>query len=390
MAARLAHIEPFYVMEIVKEASRLQASGHSVIHLSIGEPDFTAPEPVTRAAAEALASGRLQYTQATGLTSLREAIAADYERTFGVHIEPARVIVTAGASAALLLAFGTLLDVGDEVLLPDPSYPCNRHFVATFNGIPRLVPCGPETRFQLDDRLLKENWGTTTRGVLLASPSNPTGTSIRPEVLARTIDEVRRRNGFAIVDEIYQRLCYDAPPATALALGEDVFVLNSFSKYFNMTGWRLGWLVVPSNCVGDVEKLAQNLFICPSALAQHAALQCFSAEALEIYEARRAEFAARRNFLVGALRRLGLEIPVEPDGAFYIYADIRRFSSDSWSFAFDLLRESGVCLVPGRDFGRAETNHFVRISYATDRSRLEQAVDRIEHYLREREKKDGR
>jgi aspartate/methionine/tyrosine aminotransferase len=381
MAARLAHIEPFYVMEIVKEASRMQATGRSIIHLSIGEPDFTAPPPVTRAAAAALESGRLQYTQATGIAALREAIAADYERTFAVKVDPARVIVTAGASAALLLALGSLVDEGKEVLMPDPSYPCNRHFVAAFNGVARLVPCGPATRFQLDPESIKANWGPDTRGVLLASPSNPTGTSIRPAVLARAIGEVRQRGGFAVIDEIYQRLCYDAPPTTALALGEDVFVLNSFSKYFNMTGWRLGWMVVPPNCVGDVEKLAQNLFVCPSALAQHAALQCFSPEALEIYEARRAEFGLRRDFLLRELRRLGIDVPVEPDGAFYIYADIRRFSDDSWSFAFDLLRSTGVCLVPGRDFGRADTRHFVRISYATDRARLREAIDRLEQFL---------
>jgi aspartate/methionine/tyrosine aminotransferase len=381
VAARLAHIEPFYVMEIVKEATRLAASGQSVIHLSIGEPDFTAPEPVTRAAGEALATGRLQYTQATGLNSLREAIAADYARTFGVQIDPGRVIVTAGASAALLLAFGTVLDVGAEVLMPDPTYPCNRHFVALFNAGARLVPCGPQTRFQLDDALIDSNWGPDTRGVMLASPSNPTGTSIRPEVLARCVEAVRKRRGFVIVDEIYQRLCYEAPPTTALGLGNDVFVVNSFSKYFNMTGWRLGWIVAPPECVGNVEKLAQNLFICPSALAQHAALQCFSSDALAIYESRRAEFGKRRDYLVSALRRLGLDIPVEPDGAFYIYADIRRFSDDSWSFAFDLLRRSGVCLVPGRDFGRADTKHYVRISYATDRARLEEAVDRLGRYL---------
>lgn len=387
MAARLAHIEPFYVMEIVKEATRLQAAGQSIIHLSIGEPDFTAPPPVTRAAAEALERGRLQYTQATGLTALREAIAADYARTFGLTIDPARVIVTAGASAALLLAFGSLVDVGAEVLMPDPTYPCNRHFVAAFNGSAKLVPCGPQTRFQLDDELIRANWGSNTRGVLLASPSNPTGTSIRPDVLARCVDEVRGRNGFVVVDEIYQRLSYDAPPTTALALGDDIFVLNSFSKYFNMTGWRLGWMVVPPNCVGDVEKLAQNLFVCPSGLAQHAAIQCFSAEALQIYETRRAEFKRRRDYLVAELRRLGIEVPVAPDGAFYIYADIRRFSDDSWSFAFDLLGRAGVCLVPGRDFGRADTRRYVRISYATDQSRLQEAVVRLELFLSDNKKK---
>jgi aspartate/methionine/tyrosine aminotransferase len=381
MAARLAHIEPFYVMEIMKEAARLQANGQSIMHLSIGEPDFGAPPPVTQAAMQSLAAGRLQYTQATGLTSLREAIAADYLRTFGIAIDPARVIVTAGASAALLLACGVLVDKQCEVLMPDPSYPCNRHFVAAFDGTACLVPAGPETRFQLDDEMVRRNWGARTGGVLLASPSNPTGTSIRPAILQRTVDEVRQRGGFVIVDEIYQRLCYDSAPSTALSLGEDVFVVNSFSKYFCMTGWRLGWMVVPLACLPEVEKLAQNFFICPSAVAQHAALECFAPEALRIYEERRAEFRRRRDFLLAELERLNVEVPVEPDGAFYIYADIRRFSDDSWAFAFDLLRQAGVCVVPGRDFGRADTARYVRISYATDRERLEEAVRRLGRFL---------
>jgi aspartate/methionine/tyrosine aminotransferase len=206
LAARVAHIEPFYVMEIMKEAARLQARGQSIIHLSIGEPDFTAPPPVVRAAGEALAGGRLQYTPATGLGALRETIAADYARTFGVSVDPARVVVTAGASAALLLAFAALADVGTEVLMPDPSYPCNRHFVAAFDGVARLVACGADTRFQLTPESIEANWGAPTRGVLLASPSNPTGTSIEPDVLARCIGTVRARGGFVIVDEIYQRL----------------------------------------------------------------------------------------------------------------------------------------------------------------------------------------
>ena len=390
MATRLEHIEPFYVMEIVKEAARLQAKGQSIIHLSIGEPDFTAPAPVLRAASEALAWGRMQYTSATGIGPLREAIAADYARTFGLEIDPARIIVTAGASAALLLSLGSLVDVGAEVLMADPNYPCNRHFVAAFNGTAMLVPCGPERRFQLDPALVRENWGPRTRGVLLASPSNPTGTSIRPDVLAATIEEVRRRGGFVIVDEIYQRLSYDAPPSTALSLGDDVFVLNSFSKYFNMTGWRLGWMVVPDACVGQLEKLAQNLFVCPSALAQHAAVQCFSSEALEIYESRRREFGARRDFLVDALPRIGIDVPVLPDGAFYIYADIGRFGMDSWDFAFELLRSQGVCVVPGRDFGKSDPARFIRISYATDRRRLQEAVVRLSAFLSRYGKDCGR
>jgi aspartate/methionine/tyrosine aminotransferase len=390
MAARLKEIEPFFVMEIMKEAERLQAKGLSIIHLSIGEPDFTAPDCVVSAATAALTAGRMQYTPATGIHALRDAIADDYARTFGVTIDPHRVVVTAGASAALLLALGSLVDVGAEVLMADPNYPCNRHFVAAFNGVARLIPCGPERRFQLDADLVRANWGPRTRGVLLATPSNPTGTSIRPEVLAATVAEVRQRGGFVIVDEIYQRLAYEAAPRTALALGDDIFVLNSFSKYFNMTGWRLGWMVVPPQCVAEVEKLAQNLFVCPSALAQHAAIQCFSVEALAIYESRRAEFRARRDYLLDALPRLGIDIPAVPDGAFYIYADIERFGLSSWEFAFELLRRHGVCVVPGRDFGRADTERFIRVSYATDRSHLEMAVGRIGAFLQQCRKQNGR
>lgn len=368
-------------MEIVKEAARLQAQGRSIIHLSIGEPDFTAPEPVVAAAVAALAAGCTQYTQATGLPALREAIASDYRRTFGLAVPAERIIVTAGASGALLLAFAAVLDRGAEVLMPDPSYPCNRHFAAAFEGSARLVACGPETRFQLNAELIRRSWDGNVRGVLLASPSNPTGTSIAAEMLRDAIEEVRRHFGFVLVDEIYQRLSYDAPATTALQFSDEVFVINSFSKYFNMTGWRLGWMVAPEDAVRDIEKLAQNLFICPSAIAQHAALACFSPEALAIYELRRAQFKERRDFLVAALRRVGFAIPVEPDGAFYIYADVRQFGTDSWSFAFEVLRETGVCLVPGRDFGDAQPDRFVRISYATDLSRLQEAVDRLERFL---------
>lgn len=383
-AARVARIEPFYVMEIMKEAARLEADGRSIIHLSIGEPDFTAPPPVVRAAAAALAAGRLRYTQANGLPALREAIASDYRQTFGVDVDPGRVIVTAGASAALLLAFAALLERDGEVLMPDPCYPCNRHFAAAFEGRARLVPSGPQTRFQLDGALIARHWSDRTRGVLLASPSNPTGTSIAPAALRSAIEEVHARAGFVIVDEIYQRLSYEAGPHTALALSDDVFVLNSFSKYFNMTGWRLGWMVVPAWAAADIEKLAQNLFICPSAIAQHAALACFTPEALAIYEQRHEEFRRRRDYLVSALEGLGFGIPVKPDGAFYIYADVSRFSDDSWSFAFELLRQAGVCLVPGRDFGHAETHRYVRISYAADRAQLEAAVERLARHVRGR------
>lgn len=381
IATRTERIEPFYVMEIVKEAARLQAAGRSIIHMSIGEPDFTAPPQVQAAAIEAVRAGKTQYTPALGLDALRDAIAKHYQAAYGTLVQSERIVVTAGASAALLLAFATLVERDHEVLMPDPCYPCNRHFLAAVEAQAKLVACGPETRFQLTPEAVQTHWGERTQGVLLASPSNPTGTSIEPDVLRRLIDVVHQRQGFVIVDEIYQGLSYGHPPMTALSLSDQVLVLNSFSKYFNMTGWRLGWLVVPQALVSTVEKLAQNLFICPSAIAQHAALACFEPDAITLYEQRRAEFARRRDFLVPALQRLGLEVPVVPDGAFYIYVDVSRFSSDSWQFAFDLLRQTGVCTVPGRDFGYAAPQRYLRLSYATSYEKLEEAVQRIAQFL---------
>ena len=384
VASRASGIEPFYVMEIVKEAQRLSEAGRSIVHLSIGEPDFTAPPPVQAAARRAIEAGLTQYTPALGIEALRESIAADYARRFQLAVDPQRVVVTAGASGALLLALAALLERDRTLLMPDPSYPCNRHFAAVLESQAELLACGPESRFQPTAAMIDAAWSPKVAGVLLASPSNPTGTSIEPPALAAIADRVRARSGFLIVDEIYQGLSYDHAPSTALSFGEDIIALASFSKYFSMTGWRLGWLVAPRLLVPTLEKLAQNLFICPSAIAQHAALACFSAEALSVYEARREEFRQRRDFLVPALRRLGFGVPVVPDGAFYIYADVSGFAADSWSFAFDLLREAGVCVVPGRDFGSAQTSRYVRLSYANSRERLEEAVNRMERYLNRR------
>jgi aspartate/methionine/tyrosine aminotransferase len=388
-ASRAEGIEPFYVMEIVKEAQRLAATGRSIIHLSIGEPDFTAPAPVQEAARRAIDEARTQYTPALGTDALREAIAADYSRRYGLAVDPERVVVTAGASGALLLVLAALLERDRTLLMPDPSYPCNRHFVTVLDGRARLLPCGPETRFQPTAGMIETAWDEHTAGVLLASPSNPTGTSIEPMALSAIAEQVRTRGGFLIVDEIYQGLSYDFAPSTVLALGEDMLALASFSKYFSMTGWRLGWLVAPRALVPTLEKLAQNLFICPSAIAQHAALACFSPDALKVYEARRAEFRRRRDFLVPALRRLGFDVPVVPDGAFYIYAGISRFARSSWDFSFDLLREAGVCVVPGRDFGTAQTARYVRISYANKQQSLEEAVNRLDRYLSSRHAGDA-
>lgn len=385
-ASRLDHIEPFYVMECAKAASELARSPacaqRPMIFLNIGEPDFTAPPLVQQAAERALRAGRTQYTHATGLDALRERISGWYAQRFGLDIAPSRIVITAGASAALQLACLALVERGDEVLMPDPSYPCNRHFVAAADAVPVLLPCGPQQRFQLDAAGVEAAWGERTRGVLLASPSNPTGTSIDPAEMGRIVQAVRARGGFTIVDEIYLGLSYDERYGhSALAHGDDVISINSFSKYFSMTGWRLGWMVLPESLVPAVEKLAQNLFICASTLAQQAALACFEPESIAEYERRRAEFKARRDFVVPALEAIGLRVPVKPDGAFYAWADCSAHSGSSWDFAFELMRRAHVALTPGRDFGRHGSERWIRLSYASAMPQLEQAMARLHEAL---------
>jgi len=382
LATRLDDIEPFHVMELLKMAAALEQRGRSVIHMGIGEPDFPAAQPVLDAAAKAISGGTMRYTHAVGLPALREAIAAHYQQRFDVDVAAERIVITAGASGALLLACAALVGRDDEVLMPDPSYPCNRHFVTAFEGKARLIPSGPAQRFQLSAAMVREHWSPSTRGVLLASPSNPTGTSIATTELRDIAELVRERGGFTVVDEIYQGLSYDAPPFSALSLGEDIIVINSFSKYFNMTGWRLGWLVVPPSMMPAVEKLAQNFFICASTLAQQAALACFTPESTAIFEQRKSEFKRRRDFLVPQLQRLGFTIPVLPDGAFYIYADCSRFSGDADAFTRDVLQATGVVMTPGLDFGTRDVERYIRVSYATSMENLQEAVRRLEAYLK--------
>jgi len=378
-ARRLDRIEPFYVMECAKAAHEIAATAsRPMLYLNIGEPDFTAAPLVVQAAERALRDGATQYTQALGTPELREAIARWYGTHFGVKVAPARIVVTAGASAALQLVTLALLDEGDEVLLPDPCYPCNRHFVAAAGGRAVLLPTTAAQRFQLDAAAVEAAWGAATRGVLLASPSNPTGTSIARDEMRRIVEAVRARSGFTIVDEIYLGLSYDeAFGHSALEHGDDVIVLSSFSKYFGMTGWRLGWLVLPEPLVPAVEKLAQNLYICASSIAQAAALACFEPDSLAEYERRRAAFKARRDFVVPALERLGLPVPVAPDGAFYAWFDSSAKAASSWDFVFDTMRRAQVALTPGRDFGIAAPERFVRLSFASDQATLQEAVERL-------------
>ncbi|MBI3730991.1 MAG: pyridoxal phosphate-dependent aminotransferase [Burkholderiales bacterium] len=381
LAARLDNIAPFHVMELMKMAAELEKQGRHLIHMGIGEPDFTAPQAVIDAAAKAMATGRLQYTSALGLPALRSAISQHYLDVFGLDVPASRIIVTAGASAALLLACAALVEPGREVLMPDPCYPCNRHFVAAFDGKAKLIASGPDHRFQLTEEIVRQQWDARSSGVLLASPSNPTGTSIEHEELGKIVATVKELGGFSIVDEIYQGLTYDGAPFSALSLDEDVVVINSFSKYFNMTGWRLGWLVVPERIVSALEKLAQNLFICPSSIAQYAALSCFEPATIAIYEERKAEFKRRRDYIVPALRELGFGIPVMPDGAFYVYADCSKFTDDADAFAKQVLNEAGVVIVPGLDFGPATATSYVRLSYANSFENLQEAVSRLKQFL---------
>ncbi|RYF80261.1 MAG: pyridoxal phosphate-dependent aminotransferase [Comamonadaceae bacterium] len=390
VSRRAERIEPFYVMEVAKAASALARevahSDRPMVFLNIGEPDFTAPPLVQEAAARAVRAGATQYTPATGLPQLRERISAWYAQRFGIDVPARRIVVTAGASAALQLACLALIDAGDEVLMPDPSYPCNRHFVSAADGKAVLIPTTAEERFQLSAAKVQAAWTERTRGVLLASPSNPTGTSIAPEELRGIHDVVRARDGVTLIDEIYLGLSYDeAFSQSALAIDENIVSINSFSKYFSMTGWRLGWLVVPDALVPVVERLAQNLFICASTVSQYAALACFEAESLTEYERRRAEFRARRDWFIPQLQALGLHVPVVPDGAFYAWADCSAIAKDwgitsadaSWDFSFELMKRAHLAITPGRDFGTDQTARFVRFSTASSMAQLEEAVHRL-------------
>ncbi|MFN4005778.1 MAG: pyridoxal phosphate-dependent aminotransferase [Hylemonella sp.] len=391
IAQRAQRIAPFYVMEVAKAATALAreaAQGaEPMIFLNIGEPDCTAPPLVQEAAERAIRAGRSQYTDATGLPALRERISAWYAERYRVQVPARRIVITAGASAALQLACLALIEAGDEILMPDPCYPCNRHFVSAANGTARLIPAGPQQRFQPSAAQVRAAWGPRTRGVLLASPSNPTGTSIDPAELRAIHEVVRQHGGITLVDEIYLGLSFDARYGqTALALDEDIISINSFSKYFSMTGWRLGWLVLPEALVPVVERLAQNLYICPSTIAQHAALACFEPASLAEYERRRAEFQARRDFFIPALNALGLTVPVLPDGAFYAWADCtaaceRLGVADSWELSFALMRQAHIAVTPGRDFGSAETSRYIRFSTASAMAQLQQAIGRLQHLL---------
>ncbi len=391
ISQRAERIAPFYVMEMAKAASALahqaRHTDKPMVFLNIGEPDFTAPDLVQQAAVKAIHDGRTQYTHALGLDRLRERISDWYATRFGVSVPARRIVVTAGASSALQLACLALIEAGDEILMPDPCYPCNRQFVQAADGRAVLLPAGAQQRFQLSAAQVAAHWQAQTRGVLLASPSNPTGTSIAFEELKRIHQFVSDKGGITMVDEIYLGLSYDpAYGQTALAIDDNIISINSFSKYFNMTGWRLGWLVVPEALVPVIERLAQNLFICANTVAQYAAIACFESPSLAVYEERREAFKQRRDSFIPQLNAMGLTVPVMPDGAFYAWADCRAACAklglaDSWAFADYVMQHAHVALTPGRDFGEHSPGDYVRMSTASSLSALNTAAGRLKQLL---------
>jgi aspartate/methionine/tyrosine aminotransferase len=374
---RAAEIEPFEVMDVLSRAHALEAAGRHVVHMEIGEPDFSAPQPVVEAGVRALRDGRTAYTATLGLPQLREAIASYYKSKFNKELDPGRIGITAGASGALLTTAALYVDAGDEVLVPDLGYPGYRHFVRAFEGVARALPVDAAHGFQPTLEMVRAAWGPRTKGLLLGSPSNPTGTLITSKELKLIADFIASRGGVLLVDEIYQGLVYGAEPWTALDFPGEVVLINSFSKYFCMTGWRLGWVVLPPRAVRAFETLAQHLFISAPAPAQYAACAAFSEDSLRVLEERRSEFARRRDFLVPALRAAGLVVPAEPHGAFYVYADCGR---EAKGYCLDLLQAQAVAATPGHDFGANGTARFVRFAYTRSLEELREAATRIARF----------
>lgn len=378
LAQRLASIQPFHVMDILARARALEAAGRSIIHMEIGEPDFPTADAIVAAGVAALQAGKTHYTPALGLPELRGAIAASYAP---VSIDPERVVVTPGASGALMLVLAALLDGGDEVLLADPGYPCNRNFVHLFGGRPTLVPVDADSGYQLTAEMIEAHWSPRTTVVMVASPSNPTGTLIPDAEMERIVRCVAAHGGTLVVDEIYHGLTYGTQTSSVLRYTNDVFVLNSFSKYYGMTGWRAGWLVAPPGYIDALDRLAQNIYLAVNTPAQYAALTALSTELRPVLEERRQEFERRRNFLLPALRGLGFDIPVTPQGAFYLYADCAPLGVDAETLASGLLEEAGVAVTPGRDFGIYRANQHLRFSYANTIDNLREGVRRIKAHL---------
>ena len=381
LSNRTRELSPFHVMDILAQAKALSEQGRSIIHMEVGEPDFSTADSIVSAGIEALKQGQTFYTPALGLPELREAISAYYQRKFSVQVDSERIIVTPGASGAIQLAITSLLDAGDNVLLSDPGYPCNRNIAQVLASDTVSVPVGAESYYQLNAQLAEQYWNERTRAAMVATPSNPTGT-VLPLTQLRELDKcISEKGGVLIVDEIYQGLVYDSSDYTALSVSDDCFVINSFSKYFGMTGWRVGWMVVPELYVDAIDRIAQNIFLAPPTISQHAAITALQEDTQVEHDRRRDEFKKRRDFLLPALKQIGFDIAVEPRGAFYIYANCERFTDDSFSWGKQMLDEQGVAITPGIDFGDHHANLHCRFAYTQSLPVLEQAVDKIAAFV---------
>jgi len=381
---RAQAISPFFAMAFGEKAAKLEAQGHHVVKLNIGEPDFGAPPHVLEAMSKLASTTELPYTSALGLPELRAAIANFYKTAHQVDIKPERVVVTAGASAALLLLSAALVDVGDNVIMGDPSYPCNRQFIKGFGGCVQLVPTQSDSGFQLNLALLEKYWQQNTKGLMLATPSNPTGTSVAPKELELMCEFARNKGAWRIIDEIYLNLHHkdkNHRPITALSFDNEAFVINSFSKYFGMTGWRLGWCIVPEHAIDIMERLAQNYYICPSTIAQKAALHCFSEHSIAVCESRRETLVRRKNIVLDGLNKCDLQVPVQPNAAFYVYIDVSNTGLSAMTFCERVLQEAHVSLTPGNDFGEFEGDKYVRLSFASSESELKEGLTRLARFM---------
>ena len=381
LANRMAAVQPFHVMALLAQARQLEADGCDIVHMEIGEPDFETPAAIVQAGIEALKSGKHHYTPAAGLPELRRAISDFYQQKYQVSVDPRRILITPGSSGALQLLMSALINPGQQVLMADPGYPCNRNFVRLVDGEVSSIAVDVETGYQLNLEQIEKHWQQNSRAVMIASPANPTGTLISKAEMRAITDFIVQKGGHMIVDEIYHGLTYGVNEHTALAISDDVFVINSFSKFFGMTGWRLGWLVAPEAYVDDLDKIAQNVFLSASTPAQHAALAAFKPETMIALEQRRQIFEQRRDYLLPALRQIGFEIPVTPQGAFYLYANCKQFTDDSYQFCLDLLQQAGVAVTPGKDFGLNRPEQHVRFAYTTSLERLEEGVARLQKFV---------
>ncbi len=381
LSRRAFETRPFHVMAILARAHAVRARGLQAVSMVVGEPDFPTPAPIVQAAQKALASGQQHYTDAIGTHALRQAIAQDYADRDGLLIAPNRIVVTAGASAALLLTMGAILNPGDEVLIADPGYPCNRQFVSAMGGIPKPIVVTPEHHFAPTAEQVAAAWGPRTKALLLASPANPTG-CLLPLEQARSIDQVvRDKGGWFVADEIYLRLCFESQPKSLLQFGDHLISINSFSKTYSMTGWRLGWMVAPAAVVEAVERLAQNLFISPASLPQQAALAAFTPQTQAIVEGYRQAYAEHAATVLPRLQEIGFAVPARPDGAFYAYCDVSAVTHDSYDLCLKACDELGVLLAPGRDFSDHQAERYLRVSFPKPIPVLNEGLDRLARYF---------